>query len=1328
MSAWKSPLLFIGFVLIAAAAAALFAPLYVDWNTYRAEFEDYGGKVTGRAVTIEGPIEARLFPWPVLVLNEVKVANLEGALAANLMEAGRIEMGMSLAPLMSGQIEVDTIAVDSPVFAFERLASGAASWTIEPDRSLPALIDPDRVLVSEISISNGTVLVADHRRDGLVRIDEFAGSLSAPSLSGPWRLRGTASHAGSPFEINLSTGRLVSGEATRVGLRISPAAGAGVIYSFDGEVARPEGKPLKGAVKIIPTRERGKDNAETGFPRFEVKANIEADFDAVALTGIEASPAFDTDPGNFITGAAHIDLGGRIAVEAGLSTARIDLGRMLGRRGRALMQSEGAFEALGLFLARTPEALELRVDLAAASVVAGGDTLDASRLRFALDNQRLRIDELTTAMPGQTRTRFSGLLVYGGGEPLMSGDVSVESVSLRDFVEWAAPDQRRAISQVWSGSRGRLMLDAKLDVSSSGVRLSEVDATLDDAHFGGSLSSQAGPDRRLAVRIDADRLDLDRYLPRGFGEWAGYGIGSSGLAMALGDLVGRAMTLGDVQLTAQARELRFHGVEAKDIAIDVGVDENVVELRTVEIGQVGAARLDVAGLLSFSGDGLEGSVNAVVDAEDPRGLLRLLGAFGLDNVVEPAWARALGPLDVRLIAEASAEEGVTTAAMALTGTAGGANAAVEGRFRGERANWQDGEIELSGEMDAESSALLAAITGLQLYERSDRPTRFAGSLTGSLRRGLSTTLEAELFGAQGQFAGTVRQGLRALEAEGRVAVLAQDAAELFAIVGVPADALSPIVQFLAAESEVTYDGRGLRLTGLSGTAGGSAFSGDLTLVAEPVRRVSGQITTDHLSLPWLLGAVLLPRDGSPHALSSHFAPAVPGLQADLKIAADRLGMLPHVAFQSSEIELKVGRYDLALRGSGSGPGGEPASGRIDVQLDSRGVAVEGAVAGPVALGALLQAGDGSQVIDADGRVELEFSGSGRSPAGVLAGLQARGGYELARGVLKHVDPETFARDLAAAKQPSEIDGLFARSLRRGDMAFEGGRGSLTLADGVLQAKPLRIRGQGVAGEARFVLEAASGDIDLSFTLNLATLRDIPSFDLAYAGSPRALEPSTEAQSLRSYLSMRMLQDSVQQLEELQRQERELIEEEEQFQREQEERERQRRAARQREADMQLDRKQRELAARLRRQVEEHEVVELGSGERKAEETEADEPAGEAEVSGEALPASEPEPDPSARSDAVTVSPLEELLLDGLLLEGPLLDESAIGALSEPRTVRVPVPRLKPAQRNAATVESTKRVLNVPADGNLGRIPEPVFSGPTVLQPSLGGPQPEMGRR
>jgi hypothetical protein len=518
--------------------------------------------------------------------------------------------------------------------------------------------------------------------------------------------------------------------------------------------------------------------------------------------------------------------------------------------------------------------------------------------------------------------------------------------------------------------------------------------------------------------------------------------------------------------------------------------------------------------------------------------------------------------------------------MALSGTAGGAVATLEGTFRGAPATWRDAEFELAGALDAKTSELLAAVTGLRLDHPTDRPTRLAGSLAGSLGKGLATTLEAELLGASGQFIGTLKEGRRTVEAQGRVAVLAENAGELLAITGVPKESLDSGARVLAVESDVAYDGRGLRFSTLSGTAAGSAFSADVNFVFEPVRRVSGKIATESLSLPWLLGAILLPRDGKPHALSSHFASAVPALEADLAIAAKRLDVLPHIAFESSDVALKVGRYDVLLSGRGSGPGGEPATGRIAIELDSRGVSLEGALTGPVELGSLLQAGDGSPVIEADGQVELSFFGNGRSPAGVLAALKADGSYELAQGVLRRVDPEGFARDLAAAKQPSEIDGLFTASLRGGDMSFVGVRGSLAFSDGVLQAKPLAILGDGLTGEARFVLEAASGDVDLSFTLGLTNHHNIPAFELAYAGPPQALETSTDAQNLKSYLSMQMLQQSVEQLEDLQRQEAALIEEEKQFQRDQEERERQRLEQERRDARLKLDRKQLEAAARL----------------------------------------------------------------------------------------------------------------------------------------------------
>jgi hypothetical protein len=106
-------------------------------------------------------------------------------------------------------------------------------------------------------------------------------------------------------------------------------------------------------------------------------------------------------------------------------------------------------------------------------------------------------------------------------------------------VVWAMPDRKRAIEQVWSGTRGRLTLDAKVDLAGRGVRLSEIDATLDEAHLTGSLSARVGPDAELALRIDADRLDLDRYLPRGLASGRGTGSESPALPWRWSILPGR---------------------------------------------------------------------------------------------------------------------------------------------------------------------------------------------------------------------------------------------------------------------------------------------------------------------------------------------------------------------------------------------------------------------------------------------------------------------------------------------------------------------------------------------------------------------------------------------------------------------------------------------------------------------------------------------------------------------------------------------------------------------------------------------------------------------
>ena len=157
---------------------------------------------------------------------------------------------------------------------------------------------------------------------------------------------------------------------------------------------------------------------------------------------------------------------------------------------------------------------------------------------------------------------------------------------------------------------------------------------------------------RWRCGFDADRLDIDRYAPDGFTM-----VSEEANPVLAGiDIVARSMGLGDFHFTANAGRLKLNGVEAEDVAIDMGANENGIEFRTVDVGNVAGARLDMTGLLQFPKQAVAGSINAKVTASDPQGLFRLLGLAGRGDTatiydrlaaLKPLRSRCGGPGDLR---------------------------------------------------------------------------------------------------------------------------------------------------------------------------------------------------------------------------------------------------------------------------------------------------------------------------------------------------------------------------------------------------------------------------------------------------------------------------------------------------------------------------------------------------------------------------------------------------------------------------------------------------------------------------------------------------------
>ena len=70
----QTALLSAGIAIILALVTALVGPFFVDWGSYRTDFEANVGRLTGLEVRVTGPIDVRVLPTPTLTLQQIELA------------------------------------------------------------------------------------------------------------------------------------------------------------------------------------------------------------------------------------------------------------------------------------------------------------------------------------------------------------------------------------------------------------------------------------------------------------------------------------------------------------------------------------------------------------------------------------------------------------------------------------------------------------------------------------------------------------------------------------------------------------------------------------------------------------------------------------------------------------------------------------------------------------------------------------------------------------------------------------------------------------------------------------------------------------------------------------------------------------------------------------------------------------------------------------------------------------------------------------------------------------------------------------------------------
>jgi len=114
-------------VIVLVIATLLVAPFFIDVNTYKTQIEEGVEDATGRKLSI-GNINASLFPWIGIELDDVHLANRQGFSDREFLSVERLNVKLALLPLLSKNIEIKDFEVTTPKVYLERHTDGETNW------------------------------------------------------------------------------------------------------------------------------------------------------------------------------------------------------------------------------------------------------------------------------------------------------------------------------------------------------------------------------------------------------------------------------------------------------------------------------------------------------------------------------------------------------------------------------------------------------------------------------------------------------------------------------------------------------------------------------------------------------------------------------------------------------------------------------------------------------------------------------------------------------------------------------------------------------------------------------------------------------------------------------------------------------------------------------------------------------------------------------------------------------------------------------------------------------------------------------------------------
>lgn len=435
-----------GMALVALAAFAIVALVLMPAERIASLAAQQIEAATGRSVTIDGPVRARLWPEVGVATGPVRVANADWSGQGPMLSAQALSVQVEARALLGGRVRIVSLALEAPDLVLERRKDGLGNWARASAAESAGQGGEAQGLsgfgLAEARITDGRLRWIDHASGQNLALEGLTVALRLPDLAGPLALDASARMNTRPVSLKLEAADAAGFLAGRaVALRADATLGASRV-GFDGQAGH---SPLQASGALsADLSDRAALGGALALP--DLPQGLGA-----RVVQLDGQAGLASDGRAWLRGARLVLDENRLSLEADLApgprpriTARIDAGPLAVATTQPGVPGANAAPIDGWSTAPIDlgalRLADVDVSLAAPSLRMGGLVLGAQTARMTLTDGRAVIT--LPAVAGYDGS-FSGTLVANArGAGSVRADLAFAGIDLQSLLRDVARTDR----------------------------------------------------------------------------------------------------------------------------------------------------------------------------------------------------------------------------------------------------------------------------------------------------------------------------------------------------------------------------------------------------------------------------------------------------------------------------------------------------------------------------------------------------------------------------------------------------------------------------------------------------------------------------------------------------------------------------------------------------------------------------------------------------------------------------------------------------------------------------------------------------------------------